>query len=149
MHVRALLDSPLSILWHAVGCSQHFYPTYVMVQMLSAAPSSSTPGQPKAEGPKLEAPKASQLPKIEAPKLEAPKPPSLPTPPQPNALPQQDGEFAPWSHAISCRGTLHHGFMLSPAEAHCIKPDRQLNHCNGAAMWCWPSVYLLTAVNKH
>lgn len=84
------------------------------MQVLSVAPSSSTPGQPKAEGPKLEAPKAPQLPKIEAPKLEAPKPPSLPSPAQPDALPQQEGEFATWPHAISCKGTVH-------------KPDWQLN----------------------
>lgn len=60
------------------------------------------PGQPKAEGSKAEAPKAPQLPKVEAP-----NPPSLPTPPQPSALPQQDGEVPTNSHVISSEATLH------------------------------------------
>lgn len=49
-----------------------------------AAPSSSTPGQLKAETP------MPPTPKLEAPKLDVPKPPS---PPQPSALPQQEGEL--------------------------------------------------------
>ena len=85
-----------SPLFCALGWVTHSLPKYIMVRVLFAAPSNSTPGQPKAADPNSEAPaapKAPQLPKIEAPKLEAPKPLSLPSPPQPSALPQQEGEL--------------------------------------------------------
>ena len=104
LHQACQSSSNMLYAWLQFWRWQPLYSRYITMYTLFAAPSSSMPGQPKAEAPKLEAPKAPQLPKIESPKL-APKPPSLPTPPQPNALPQQDGELPSWPPAISSKGS--------------------------------------------